>query len=761
MKASLNILLLEDCEDDAVLLEQQLKRAGCAARLRRVWSREQMTSALFEQNWDVILSDYTMPAFDGLDGLAVLKESGLDIPFILVSGTIGEERAVAAMKAGASDFLVKGDWTRLIPAIERELQDAQDRLCRRDAEKALKSAEANFRTLVENSIAGIYVIQQNKLVYANPTVCEILGYSMDELIARPLVDFVVPEERALVEENVRKRLQGAVNSIRYSLRMVRKNGTIAQLEAHGASTFYNGKPSILGILMDQSSHKEAEDRFSRMFNASPIGITLSSCFTGSILEANDAFLSLIDREREGVIGRCFSELTLWANPGDEERILAEFQQRGRIENRELAIRGKSKETIHVLLSAERVEVGGQPRTLAFFHDITERKRMETQFLRNQRMESIGTLAGGIAHDLNNALAPILMSSQLLRFKFSDPEILRILDVVEASAQRGAGMVKQVLTFARGIEGKHGSVQVKHLVRDLLAMMNQTFPKAILLRDRVARDLWPITGDATQLHQVLLNLCINARDAMPNGGTLTLAAANVCLDDAFTRLYPEARPGPYVVLSVEDSGIGMPPQVRERVFEPFFTTKEQGKGTGLGLPTVRSIVKNHNGFLTFDTVEKKGTQFRVYLPAGAVESALTEGAHPVLPVGNGEWILVVDDEAMVRDIASQMLQSFGYHVLTAANGAEAVATCAKHAGKIRVMVTDLAMPIMDGAAAIEAVRTIDPNVRAIVASGSTLESVARHGEASLSVRAIIEKPYTPEKLLTTIHAVLHEEAGPKV
>jgi PAS domain S-box-containing protein len=759
MQTPLNVLLLEDSESDALLIEHHLSRGGYIPRVERVWTESQMQDALTRDSWDIIVSDYTMPSFDGLKGLSLLKQSGHDIPFVIVSGTIGEERAVMAMKAGASDFLVKGDLARLIPVIDRELREAKERQQHKQAEQALAAAELNFRTLVENSLTGIYVIQEGKFAYVNPTVCEIVGYSAEELTTRPLLDFVAPEQRAIVEENVRKRMEGLVKSVRYDLRMLRKNGSIAQVEVHGTRTEFKGKPSILGILLDNSKRQQAEERFSKMFRASPIGITLSSAKDHAIIEANESFLSMIGHDRDSVIGRSPDALGLWAKPEDQARIFEELENRGRIQNLEFHLRRRLQEKVAVLISIELVEVGGQECALAFFLDVTERKKMETQFLRNQRMESIGTLAGGIAHDLNNALAPILMSAQLLRLRLDDPDMRKLLDVLEASAQRGAEMVKQVLTFARGIEGKHGVVQLKHLIRDMATMTKQTFPRSISIKEQVSNEIWPVSGDATQLHQVVLNLCINARDAMPEGGTLTLYASNIQLDEHSARMHPEAKPGPYTVLSVIDTGTGMPPHIQERIFEPFFTTKEAGKGTGLGLSTVRGIVKSHNGFMTLETAEGKGTHFNVYLPAATTTStsnALAE--RPNLPSGNGECVLVVDDEAMIRDIAQQMLQTFGYKVLIATNGAEAVATCAKYVGKIRVMITDLSMPIMDGAAAIEAVRSIDPSIRVIVASGSVVEFNTKKPE-STTVYAIMEKPYTPEKLLTTIYNVISSDVSP--
>jgi PAS domain S-box-containing protein len=754
MKDPLKVLLLEDCPNDASLIEAELVRVGYEPVIERVWTELQMTDALNRNSWDIILSDFAMPSFDGLQGLSILKRSGRDIPFIIVSGTMGEERAVLAIKAGANDYLIKGDLARLGPAIERELSDAAERRQQRQTEHALEAAEANFRTLVENSITGIYVIQGDRFVYVNPTVCSILGYTAEELTSRPFLEFIDPAQRSIVEENVRKRMDGVVESVRYSLRMLRKNGSMAEVEAHGSRADYNGRPSILGILLDISKRKQAEERFSKIFRASPVGITLSSTNDDVIDEANDAFLEMIGHNREAVIGRSAAEIGLWANAEDRNRAFKEFRASGRIQNLETELISKSSAKVQVLVSIEVVEIGTDKCVLTFFHDITARKKMEAQFLRNQRMESIGTLAGGIAHDLNNALAPILMSAQLLRMEFTDPEVLQTLDILEASAKRGADMVKQVLTFARGIEGKHGTVQIMYLIRDMVSMMKQTFPKSIRVDELGSEEIWPISGDATQLHQVLLNLCVNARDAMPDGGTLTLSAENIHFDENSARIHPEAVPGPYVMVGVIDTGTGMQPQIQERIFDPFFTTKEVGKGTGLGLSTVRSIVKNHNGFLTLDTAEGKGAHFKVYLPAtGSRAASSAIFARPVLPGGNGEWVLVVDDEALIRDIARQMLQTFGYHVLTAMNGAEAVATCAKHVGKIQVMVTDLSMPVMDGAAAIEAVRTIDPDISFIVASGSIPESRIKAPEAS-TVYAFLEKPYTPEKLLTTIYKALH-------
>jgi len=401
---------------------------------------------------------------------------------------------------------------------------------------------------------------------------------------------------------------------------------------------------------------------------------------------------------------------------------------------------------------------GKPVSLrCIFRDVTEKKKFEAQLLRNQRLESIGTLAGGIAHDLNNALAPIMMSLQLLRMKFTDAESVSLLDMIAGSAQRGADMVKQVLTFSRGLEGRRAEVQIKHLVKEMQNIIQQTFPKSIQLRTEIGKDLWTLTADATQLHQVLLNLCLNARDAMPHGGKLSIRAENIQLDEQFARMNPEAKAGPYVAFTVTDSGTGIPPGIRERIFDPFFTTKALGHGTGLGLSTVRGIVKSHGGFVYVYSEPGKGTAFKVYLPSRT--AALADRVEAALPSpnrGKGELILVVEDEASVRNIAQQTLEMAGYRVLTAMDGAEGVGTCAKHLGEIQLMLVDMIMPIMDGLATIRAVRTLDPQIKIVSATGLPTEISGTNTEEFRS-NAVLHKPYTAERMLKVIREVLDSRA----
>jgi signal transduction histidine kinase/CheY-like chemotaxis protein len=389
-------------------------------------------------------------------------------------------------------------------------------------------------------------------------------------------------------------------------------------------------------------------------------------------------------------------------------------------------------------------------------DITERKKLEQQFLRTQRMESVGTLAGGIAHDMNNILAPILLSLQTLRKTLTDERSVRLLDMLKSSANRGAALVKQILTFARGTESEKTVIQVKHLIEELRKFVHATFPSDIALRVDVSKDLWTIKADPSQFHQILLNLLVNARDAMPNGGTITIEAENTTLDAHYAAMHPEARPGQYVVVSVTDTGTGIPQEIQQKIFEPFFTTKEIGKGTGLGLATVYSIVKNHGGFINLYSETGKGTTFRLFFPANISEETKEQQTLYVESLeGHGEYVLLVDDEHVIREASRLALESNGYNVLLAADGIEAVSMFAKQQDKIDLVITDMDMPNMDGPTLVRTLQKMKPSLPIIIASG-----LAENGKLAvmdnMNIRKSLSKPYTAEQLLSAIGEVLHRK-----
>ena len=394
------------------------------------------------------------------------------------------------------------------------------------------------------------------------------------------------------------------------------------------------------------------------------------------------------------------------------------------------------------------------RVCILVRDITEQKKLEAQFLRAQRVESIGTLASGVAHDLNNILSPILMGSAILQRRDLSAADQRIIATIETCANRGTDIVRQVLTFARGAEGDRIPLPAASLINDVAKIADGTFSKKILVRTRLGEPLWPIVGDSTQLHQVLVNLCVNARDAMPAGGILTLEAENFPVDEHYASMMPGAKPGPHVCFEVTDSGTGIPPQHLEKIFDPFFTTKEVGHGTGLGLSSGLGIVKSHGGFMSVYSEVGRGSTFRVYLPASISESDMVkENADAVFPRAKGELLLLVDDEKAILEIAQTLLEAHGYRVLVAGDAAEALALFAKRADEIQLVLTDLSIPVMDGIALIRTLKKMKADVRVIASTGRGAQEQHSRELDELSVHPCLTKPYNKNRLLKALHEAL--------
>jgi len=385
-------------------------------------------------------------------------------------------------------------------------------------------------------------------------------------------------------------------------------------------------------------------------------------------------------------------------------------------------------------------------------DITEKKKIEAQLFRSQRMESIGMLAGGIAHDLNNILAPILMAAETLKQRKHNPEDNNLISTIEKSAQRGADLVKHVLMFARGVEGVHSIIQPDQFINDIKKILEETFPKSIQIRTEIPTGLWAIYGDVTQFQQVLLNLCVNARDAMQSNGTLLIRAKNRVLQEHETRLHRDCPPGQYLDLQVSDTGEGIPAENLEKIFEPFFTTKAIGRGTGLGLSSVQAIVKSHGGFVEVWSQLGHGSTFTIHLPAlEGVEVSRARATRHELPQGHGEWILVVDDEASMREMTKETLDTFGYNVITAEDGGKAVSLFERNQDKIEAVLVDMSMPVMDGSECMLALRKIKPGIRMILTSG--LDDHQQLCKDNACLCTFLSKPYTAEKLLGMVHNVL--------
>ena len=503
----------------------------------------------------------------------------------------------------------------------------------------------------------------------------------------------------------------------------------------------------------ETARRQAEIERDRLFNLSLDLLSVAN-FDGWFEQVNPAWTDCLGWTAEELTSRPSIE---FVHPDFREETLqrreaiTQGQPLRHFDNRYLHKDGSSRWlswNVYPLLETRKV--------FAVARDITERKRLEQQVLRAQRVEGIGTLAGGIAHDLNNVLAPILMSIDLLRLDLDQADRLDILNTVETSVRRGAEMVRHVLSFARGIDGERVAVMARHLFPDVLKVVGDTFPSDVVVKTSLAADLWSFDGDPMQVQQVLLALCENARDAMSAGGTLTLAAENTVLDERGSAPNAGAQAGPYVVLTVADTGTGMSAETLARIFDPFFTTRAMGKGAGMGLSTALAIVRGHAGFIDVESEPGKGSRFRVHLPA---TPAGTDdiGAH-TLPRGRGELVLVVDDDAPVRELAGRTLEAFGYRVVPASDGAQATAIYAERQDEIALVLTDMRMPVMDGAATIGALRALDPDVRIIAASGFGL---GPGGSELLQTGAaqFLAKPYSAEALLKAVRDVLDGQANP--
>lgn len=583
-----------------------------------------------------------------------------------------------------------------------------------------------------------------------------------------LKSHIHPDDRERVTQGLAKLVAGGEDKWSAEYRFLRADGWYATVLDRGFVIRDSSGKAIrmVGGMADFTLRHRADERLAEqaaLLDLARDAIMLRS-LDGEIRFWSRGAERIYGFPREEAIGHVSPELLHQDKATYQaamDRLLIEGEWTGEVLARR---KDGAKVVIEARWTLVRDAAGNPKDVLCINSDVTEKKQLETQFLRAQRLESIGTLAGGIAHDLNNVLMPILMSTELLKMSAQDDESREYIENVRVSAQRAADMVKQVLSFARGVEGERAPIQLRHLADEVIRIASETFPKSIRVDMRYGHELWPVVGSPTQISQVLLNLLVNARDAMPHGGRIVLSLENIVLDEVYTEMNPDAVPGPYVVVKVTDNGEGIPAAIQDRVFEPFFTTKEVGKGTGLGLSTALGIVKSHRGFVHLYSELGKGTTFKIYFPANASQLAVAElaeaGDQSQLPRGMGETILVVDDERAIREIMERTLTRFGYQVLVACNGAEAVASYAQHHQRIDVVLTDMAMPIMDGPATAVALRAIDPGVRIIGSSGLAANGLVAKA-AGAGVERFIPKPYSAEMVLRVLRDVLSgpPTAGP--
>ena len=631
---------------------------------------------------------------------------------------------------------------------------------RKHAEQSLAESEERYRLLFESNPFPAWVMdaENYRFTAVNAAAIKLYGYSRQEFLKMNAEDVGSPAD-ASEFFSAMKKVEDSDAVMMLPVKHRKKSGETIDVEISYHRIVFETRPSLFIVVLDVTRRKLDEERIRQQ--ASLLDKTQDAILVCDlnyrILYWNKGAELLYGWQTDDVLGKEISDVLCG---GDDTQLLAAQKTFGKRNEYKIEAAQMTRADKIVIVESRWNLVRNEQNQPDYFliinTDITEQKKSEEQLLRAQRMESIGTLAGGIAHDLNNVLSPILMATDILATGAADGDSARWLSIIRENTERGADLIRQVLTFARGVEGERVFVQLKHIVRDLVKVLQETFPKSITVKFNIESELTLISADPTQIHQVLMNLCVNARDAMPTGGTLTMTAKNVSLDENYAQMSLEAEAGNYIVVTVTDTGTGMPPAVVKRIFDPFYTTKEVGKGTGLGLATALTIVKSHGGFVNVYSEPNKGTQFSIYLPASSIAEAddKKQIALPY-PTGSGELILVVDDEENIRQITQVTLEKFGYLVLTATDGTDALAQYAEHRDRIALVVTDMMMPFMDGAATIRALRRLNPELKIIAASGLTTNEQSADLQ-TLGINASLAKPYTAEKLLTTLADVLQKK-----
>ena len=645
---------------------------------------------------------------------------------------------------------------------------ARDMTGKREAEEKLRERDALLQKLSEQVPGVIYQFQlfadgRSCFPYASEGLRAIYEVTPEAVRESSDAAFrvIYPADLAAVAASIQRSAQ-TLEPWSYQYRVQLPIRGLRWLEGHSApERLPDGSTLWHGYIRDITERKAAEAEFQRL--ASIIEISHDfigyAALDGRHLYLNQAGRAMVGIEASAPIGDLY--LPDFVPESDHDFLQRELMTHL---NRDGAWRGEFRlrhfgglEPIPVDLNLFMIrDPSGEPIAIASIsRDIRERLKAERQANRSQRLEAIGTLAGGIAHDLNNALAPVLMSTQVLQLRYPGEDEVVVL--IQESCQRAADMVRQLLTFAKGAPGPRVLLQPRQLIGELEKFVSGTFPKNIQLKSHCASDLGMLLGDPTQLHQVLLNLCVNARDAMPDGGVLTMRADSKDVDALYASGNPDAKPGRYVCLTVEDTGGGIAPGILDRICEPFFTTKGPDKGTGMGLSTVAGIVRGHTGFMRIYSEAGHGSLFQIYLPLSLDESGPPETVEKVRPayIGGGQTILIVDDEAPILRVASKLLTRMNFNVVTAADGTDALARASELGDSLHVVITDLHMPRMDGLAFAKILRPMCPNVKIVVSSGRFEEGASAEFSA-LGISALLHKPFTEVQLADMLRTIL--EAG---
>ena len=635
---------------------------------------------------------------------------------------------------------------------------------RKKAEAAIRESEEKFKTLVESSLVGVYIIQDGKFAYANPALSRIFGYTQEELTAMPsLVAGVVPEDRNRVRERMRKRLESDAQTGKYFFHAIRKDGAIIELETLGSRTMFRGRPALIGTLEDVTERRNAEEklresetRYRDLFENSVDAIYLSTP-SGRMLDINPAGVKLLGFSSKEEVLNVDDIGMFYENRGDRTIFERTLATKGEVRDFEVKIRRKDGQRLTVLDTANVVlDEKGQ---IAVYHgilrDLTEKRKLEEQLFQSQKLESLGQLTSGIAHDFNNVLGGIMGFTELATEKTSEDSVVYgYLTKIYKLAERAAKITRQLLAFARRQILMRRDMNLNELIGDLFELLPRLLGEQVQTRFVPGENLKTVRADPSQIEQVLINLAVNASDAMPQGGMLIIETGNAFLDESYCSTHANVQPGEYVAVSVSDTGAGMDETTLQRIFEPFYTTKAVGKGTGLGLAVVHGIIQQHGGSINVYSEVGRGTTFKIYFPAITATAEKLEGQQKGtrrLMMGT-ETVLIVEDNEELREFMKTLLFEHGYTVLTANDGEEGAAVFERNADQIALVITDVVMPKMGGGELREKILAAYPDKKFMLISGYPGHAI-NHGFLLDSRVDFLQKPFTAfefaEKVRRTI------------
>jgi PAS domain S-box-containing protein len=770
MKQPLNVLMVEDSPDDALLLAFELRQSGFDLTYTRVETEEQYRAEL-PRRPDIILSDYSLPRFDGLRAARVLRESGLEIPFILISGTVGEDVAVEAMKEGATDYLLKDRIARLGSAVTRALADARIRAERKRLREEIALREQRLNAFFHGATAGLALVdRQHRFMQVNEMLAAMNGVPAREHLGRPVRE-VLPLLGTQLEPLLREALDGgkAISDLPLSGETPRLPG----VTCYWNGSFFpipgrDGKPECAAAVLVETTEqvraveslRASEQRFREITESIREVFWVLDPASRQILYVSPAYEAIWGRP----CGALYKSPHTWleaVHPDDREAVrqastpppgdepFRPYDVEYRVVRPDSSIRW-----IHDRAFPVRDAEGRIHRITGVAEDITDRRKLAAEYRQAQKMEAVGQLAGGVAHDFNNVLAVIQMQCDLIAMSGTlNQDVREFVEEITAAAHRAAALTRQLLLFSRKEIMQPVDLDLNHSIGNMTKMLRRILREDIQVQFNFSMQPLFIRADAGMVDQILMNLVVNSRDAMPGGGRLTVATAAADFDEASAAQTPNARPGSFVELSVTDTGCGIPPEHFGRIFEPFFTTKEVGKGTGLGLATVFGIVEQHQGWVSVASEVGSGTTFRVYFPRVAERAGERARQAEAKPARGNETILFVEDDMHVRPAVRAALAKLGYRVLEAANGADALAVWQRHRDEIRLLLTDLVMPGgMSGRELAERLQREDPALRVIYASGYCADLVTGDFKLEEGVN-LLSKPFQTGKLARIVRARL--------